>query len=57
MKNEQIRKSLQEIIEYLEHYDEEKNSLENRFKSPKKTRFSSIRDVVRELNEILNALN
>ncbi|ASQ47074.1 hypothetical protein [Legionella clemsonensis] len=56
MENERIRKSLQEIIEYLEHYDEEKNSLKQ-FENPKKIRFSSIRDVVRELNEILNSLN
>ncbi|KTD07276.1 hypothetical protein [Legionella jamestowniensis] len=56
MENERIRKSLQEIIEYLEHY-EEKNSREDQFERPKKIRFSSIRDVVRELNAILNSLN
>lgn len=56
MKNEQIRKSLQEIISYLENYDEVEKFSEKRSESPKKPQFSSIRDVVRKLNEILNSI-
>ncbi|MDI9819713.1 MULTISPECIES: hypothetical protein [unclassified Legionella] len=57
MKNEQIRESLEKIIEYLNYYDEEGNTLENLPENPPKTKFSSIRDVVRELNEILHRLD
>lgn len=46
MENEQIRESLQEIIRYLENYDELEKFPESRSESPNQTKFSSIRDVV-----------
>ncbi|CZG23503.1 Uncharacterised protein [Legionella pneumophila] len=57
MENEQIRESLQEIIRYLENYEEMEHLPVNPSHPPKQTRFSSIRDVVRKLNEILNSIH
>ncbi|STY25370.1 Uncharacterised protein [Legionella taurinensis] len=57
MENKQIRESLQEIIRYLETYDEGGRLPVNHSLPPKQTRFSSIRDVVRKLNEILNSIH
>ncbi|AHE65792.1 Uncharacterised protein [Legionella pneumophila] len=56
MENKQIRESLQEIIRYLENYEEKERLPENPSHGLKQTQFSSIRDVVRKLNEILNSI-
>ncbi|HAT1727195.1 TPA: hypothetical protein ACJITD_001368 [Legionella pneumophila] len=57
MENEQIRESLQDIIRYLENYEEVEHLPANPSQAPKQTRFSSIRDVLRKLNEILNSIH
>lgn len=57
MENKQIRASLQDTIRYLETLEEVEHLVVNSSRVRKQTRFSSIRDVVRELNEILNSIH